>query len=180
MPVGAAAQAKPTAARVAGWASLIAQQHARVVVVGDLMLDGWWRGRTERVTREAPAMVVELAERDEAPGGAANVAVNLAALGIDVRLVGAVGCDEAGERLCSMLAQAGVDLSGVRVGGAARTVTKNRVVSGDQVLLRLDEAPSAAPTRPLVDELAAALDGVDALLISSYGPAIDARAVAES
>jgi rfaE bifunctional protein kinase chain/domain/rfaE bifunctional protein nucleotidyltransferase chain/domain len=159
---------------------MIAQHRPRVAVVGDVMLDGWWRGRTERLTREAPAMVVELAERDEAPGGAANVAVNLAALGAEVRLVGAVGGDEAGERLCSMLEQAGVDLSGVRVGGVARTVTKNRVVSGDQVLLRLDEVAATAPAEPLVTELVAALDGVDALLISSYGPIIDAAAVTEA
>ena len=60
----------------------------RIAVVGDLILDGWWRGRSERLTREAPAPVVEVDKRLEVPGGAANTAMNLAALGARVRLVG--------------------------------------------------------------------------------------------
>ena len=63
----------------------------RITVVGDPILDGWWRGRTERMSREAPAPVVEVFERRHVPGGAANTAVNLAALGAQVSLVGVVG-----------------------------------------------------------------------------------------
>ena len=68
----------------------------RVVVVGDVMLDRWWVGSSHRLSREAPAPVVEVSGRHEVPGGAANTAMNLAALGADVRLVGLVGADEAG------------------------------------------------------------------------------------
>ncbi|MFD1214836.1 D-glycero-beta-D-manno-heptose 1-phosphate adenylyltransferase, partial [Arthrobacter sp. GCM10027362] len=67
----------------------------QVTVVGDVMLDGWWTGLIERFCREAPAPVVELTGREYAPGGAANTAMNLAALGARVRLDGLAGDDDA-------------------------------------------------------------------------------------
>src|ERR1700712_3528515 len=75
----------------------------RVVVAGDVMLDRWWVGSSNRLSREAPAPVVEVQRRHDVPGGAANTAMNLAALGADVRLVGLVGADEAGTVLRELL-----------------------------------------------------------------------------
>lgn len=146
----------------------------RVVVVGDLIMDGWWRGRSERLSREAPAPVVEVDERQEAPGGAANAAMNLAALGARVRLVGAVGADEAGVRLGRRLRAAGVSIRGVLTRSELATVTKVRICSDDQILLRVDEGGGASSpdlADALADALVAALDGADALLIGSYGAA---------
>ncbi len=114
-----------------------------VTVVGDVMLDGWWRGSARRMTREAPVPVVEVERRDYAPGGAANTAVNLAALGARVRLVSVVGDDDAGRRLRALLAERGVDLAGLLVVPGFRTTAKTRVVGADQVLVRIDELEAA-------------------------------------
>jgi D-beta-D-heptose 7-phosphate kinase / D-beta-D-heptose 1-phosphate adenosyltransferase len=145
----------------------------RVVVVGDLLLDGWWVGRTNRVAREAPAPVVEIESRTHAPGGAGNTAANLAALGAQVRLVGAVGDDDAGATLLDLLRAAGVEVSGVSSTPAIATVTKNRVVVAEQILLRLDE-----PCRPVLPDdvhaevtasLIGALRDADAIVVCDYG-----------
>ena len=142
-------------------------------MVGDLILDGWWRGRSERLSREAPAPVVEVGERLEAPGGAANTAMNLAALGARVRLVGAVGVDPAGVRLRQALAAGGVGAGGILARPELTTATKVRIVADDQILLRIDDSPATEPARDLVEDLtdavAAALEGADALVVGSYG-----------
>jgi len=147
-----------------------------VTVVGDLMLDGWWIGRSERMSREPPAPVVEVLERQYAPGGAANTAMNLAALGARVRLVGVTGADEAGGTLLDLLADAGVDLAGVLRPSGVRTVTKNRIVSGDQILVRVDDVHHPTLSTPvraaLRDCVAAALGDADAVVLCDYGSQI--------
>jgi D-beta-D-heptose 7-phosphate kinase / D-beta-D-heptose 1-phosphate adenosyltransferase len=144
-----------------------------VTVVGDLMLDGWWVGRTERMSREAPAPVVEVVDRRYAPGGAANTAMNLAALGARVRMVGVIGQDAAGDTLRELLVSAGVDVSGLLLRAGIRTVTKNRIISGDQILLRIDEVHESGFSADLQVDLAAeasrALIGSDALIVCDYG-----------
>jgi D-beta-D-heptose 7-phosphate kinase / D-beta-D-heptose 1-phosphate adenosyltransferase len=151
---------------------VLQQAAPRVAVVGDLMLDGWWVGRSERMSREAPAPVVEIGERYFAPGGAANTAMNLAALGAKVLLVGVVGIDEAGNRLLRLLAEAGVGVDGVHRDAATTTVTKNRIVSSDQILLRIDEVrhnpPALAAQDRVAAALAVALPAVDAVVICDY------------
>ena len=144
-----------------------------VSVVGDLVLDGWWQGTTERMTREAPAPVVEVATRRYVPGGAANTAVNLAALGARVRVAGLVGDDEAGRRLTELLAAHGVDTTGVvRVRGLT-TVAKNRVLVDDQVLIRLDDLATEPAPPPALSQLAENATtqsrGADAELVCDYG-----------
>lgn len=115
----------------------------RITVIGDLILDGWWQGRSERMSREAPAPVVEITERRYSPGGAANTAANLAALGASVSLVGIVGDDANGRRLLGLLQECGVDVADVVVSITTPTVTKVRVSGSDQVLLRIDDVPMA-------------------------------------
>lgn len=147
-----------------------------VTVVGDLVLDGWWTGTVDRVTREAPAPVVDVAERCYVPGGAANTAANLAALGARVRLVGLVGDDADGRRLLDLLAEAGVDTDGVVVSGRVRTTAKNRILAADQVLVRVDEQQSEPYPAPVLEDVAAAVrraapgpgDG-RALVVCDYG-----------
>lgn len=153
----------------------------RVAVVGDFLLDGWWSGDISRLAREAPAPVVDVAERAWSPGGAANTAMNLAALGARVAAVGLVGADEAGRVLRDRLASAGIDTTRLREAEGARTTTKVRVVSGDQVMLRLDEThdgpwPSDALARLIEDAREASADA-DAQLVCDYGSTLLAEDV---
>lgn len=84
-----------------------------MTVIGDVMLDGWWHGTIDRLCREAPAPVVEVDQRLFVPGGAGNTAMNLAAMGAQVRLAGLIGTDFAGRRLRSLLTEADIDTSGL-------------------------------------------------------------------
>lgn len=144
----------------------------RVVVVGDAMLDRWWVGSSNRLSREAPAPVMEVQRRHDVAGGAANTAMNLAALGAEVRLVGLVGTDEAGTTLRELLLAAGVEVSGLLAAPEVATVTKTRVVSDDQMLVRIDDVQHRPLTPALEEELvtatAKALVGVDALVVCDY------------
>ncbi|MBK0419731.1 D-glycero-beta-D-manno-heptose 1-phosphate adenylyltransferase [Leucobacter sp. CSA1] len=168
----------------AGVVTELAAMRPRVLVIGDLILDGWWDGAAERMSREAPAPVVEISRRRFAAGGAANTAVNLAALGADVRIVGVIGDDEAGRELRSILSSSGVDTRGLVETAAGRTVAKNRVVSGEQVLVRLDDVngdPYPEEALEAAAEAAEASSGWAELeVICDYGcglfvPALTAR-----
>ncbi|MCG8486495.1 MAG: bifunctional D-glycero-beta-D-manno-heptose-7-phosphate kinase/D-glycero-beta-D-manno-heptose 1-phosphate adenylyltransferase HldE [Chromatiales bacterium] len=110
---------------------------ARVLVVGDLMLDRYWQGAAAKISPEAPVPVVHVHDTEERPGGGANVALNMTSLGVGVALCGLVGRDEAGERLAARLAESGVDCL-LQVSESVPTITKLRVISQHQQLLRLD------------------------------------------
>ena len=110
---------------------------ARVLVVGDVMLDRYWNGATARISPEAPVPVVHIHNASDRPGGAANVALNLAALGCRVSLLGLVGSDSAAEALRCTLSDTGVELHLQAAPGLA-TITKLRVISRNQQLIRLD------------------------------------------
>lgn len=112
-------------------------QQARVLVVGDVMLDRYWHGKATRISPEAPVPVVRVGNREDRPGGAGNVALNIAALGAAASLVGIVGEDEAGQELHSRLQAAGVYCGFSRCADAP-TITKLRVTSQHQQLLRMD------------------------------------------
>ncbi|MCX7523136.1 D-glycero-beta-D-manno-heptose 1-phosphate adenylyltransferase [Microbacterium sp. STN6] len=145
----------------------------RVTVVGDPMLDGWWRGTSNRMAREAPAPIVALDARQYVPGGAANTAMNLAALGARVRFVGLAGDDDAGRRLRDLLASAGVNVDSLVLHPEVTTVTKTRIVVGDQVMVRLDDGQHGAfpadALSALAHEAARAAHGAAAQVICDYG-----------
>lgn len=153
----------------------IARCAPRVVVIGDFLLDGWWSGRIDRLAREAPAPVVELLEREYAPGGAANTAVNLAALGARVQAVGLVGDDDEGRMLRERLRDAGVDVTTLLAVPGTRTTTKFRILAGDQLVVRLDDGERGAWPDAAVEDLIAAATtataGADAEIICDYGSA---------
>ncbi|GER23112.1 bifunctional protein HldE [Zafaria cholistanensis] len=151
---------------------LVAGVAPRVVVVGDVILDGWWQGAIERLCREAPVPVVELRERAEAAGGAANTAVNAAQLGGQVSLAGLVGEDAAGERLRALLVRAGVDTSALVAHPGTVTTRKSRVLAGDQILLRIDEqsgTPPAEALSALAARLPRLLRDADVVVVCDYG-----------
>ena len=128
-------------ARFSTWRERVA--HARVLVVGDVMLDRYWFGDVERISPEAPVPVVRIARSEERPGGAANVARNVAALGAQATLLSVTGADEAGATLARLVAAEGVATAFHRDPTLATTV-KLRVIGRQQQLLRIDfeEAPT--------------------------------------
>jgi D-beta-D-heptose 7-phosphate kinase / D-beta-D-heptose 1-phosphate adenosyltransferase len=144
-------------------------QGARVLVVGDLMLDRYWLGDARRVSQEAPVPVVEVDGIDERPGGAANVALNVAALGAHCTLVGVVGDDEAADALEKKLSGAGVHCCFIRQADWP-TIVKLRVLSQQQQLLRMDfEQPLGDAHWPaLCEQIRQALPDADALIIEDY------------
>ena len=144
-----------------------------VCVVGDVIYDAYLEGSAGRLSREGPVPVVAVRERREAAGGAANVAVNLAALGADVRLVSCVGDDEAGRRALDILVGHGVDVSAVVVTARRSTCAKRRVLADGQLLVRFDEAVDE-PVRgdeedAVATALARAAGEVSAVVVSDYG-----------
>ena len=142
---------------------------ARILVAGDLMLDRYWSGPVQRISPEAPVPVVHVRDREDRPGGAANVALNLAALGCTTALAGVTGDDEAADVLTLRLADAGIDARLHRRRDIP-TVTKLRVLSQHQQLIRLDFEESLAPRGedPLPRLVSELLTGCDLLLLSDY------------
>jgi D-beta-D-heptose 7-phosphate kinase/D-beta-D-heptose 1-phosphate adenosyltransferase len=141
----------------------------RVVVAGDVMLDQYLFGATSRISPEAPVPVVHVQQTDDRPGGAANVAVNLASLGVKTRLIGAVGNDAAASTLETLLQAQGIDCDFARVSDRP-TITKTRVQSRGQQLIRLDQENAAElMDSALADALGEAAAGAGAVVLSDYG-----------
>lgn len=143
---------------------------ARVLVLGDIMLDRYWEGPTSRISPEAPVPVVKVEQITDRPGGAGNVALNIAALGTGARLGGHSGDDEMADSLHDMLAGAGVDCAFTRVPGRS-TITKLRVISRHQQLIRLDfeePARTGAATEQLAAALPRLLQDCQVLVLSDY------------
>ena len=143
---------------------------ARVLVAGDVMLDRYWFGDVNRISPEAPVPVVLVRKVEERPGGAANVARNIAALGGKVSLLAVVGEDEAGACLEASLAGSGVETSLHRDPELSTTV-KLRVVGQQQQLLRIDfeRAPSKEALAGKLGEFERLVDDADAVVLSDYG-----------
>jgi D-beta-D-heptose 7-phosphate kinase/D-beta-D-heptose 1-phosphate adenosyltransferase len=141
----------------------------RVVVAGDVMLDRYLFGSTGRISPEAPVPVVHVQETDDRPGGAANVAVNLASLGVATSLVGVVGADAAADALESIMSARGISCDFARADDRP-TITKTRVQSRGQQLIRLDEENAAAmPGDAVTSTLRGTIDGAGAVVLSDYG-----------
>jgi D-beta-D-heptose 7-phosphate kinase/D-beta-D-heptose 1-phosphate adenosyltransferase len=110
---------------------------AQLIVVGDVMLDWYWHGSTSRISPEAPVPVVHVQTEETRVGGAGNVALNAAALGARVRLLGLAGQDAHADRIEELLREGGVDCVLQRVAGS-KTITKLRILSRHQQMIRAD------------------------------------------
>jgi len=149
-------------------------KNVHALVVGDVMLDRYWQGQTHRISPEAPIPVVTIEKKTARPGGAANVAVNLARLGCQVSLFGFVGRDEAAECLRQTLEEAGVETH-FHVCDAVSTTTKLRVTDRNQQLIRLDlEAATAqimmhAKTPAWLSTYMQGLSAANVVILSDYG-----------
>ena len=145
-------------------------QHARLLVIGDVMLDRYWHGEASRVSPEAPVPVVKVGNREGRPGGAGNVALNMAALGSAVRLVGIVGNDETGLELLSRLNAAGVYCDFLQSADKP-TITKLRVIGQHQQLIRLDfeQEFEAADIIGLQGKVKSLIGDSQVMVLSDYG-----------
>ena len=141
-----------------------------LLVVGDVMLDRYWFGDSDRISPEAPVPVVQVSKVDERLGGAANVARNVAALGANTTILGVVGEDEAGNRIGELLRQSGVN-SQLEVDPKVPTTVKLRVIARQQQLIRLDfeETPSQTALEQKLARFEKALGTSDVLILSDYG-----------
>ena len=143
---------------------------ARVLVVGDAMLDRYWFGAVDRISPEAPVPVVRVNREEERLGGAANVALNVKTLGAQATLLTVVGDDEPARKLRQMLAQHGVTAV---LGSDPKlyTIVKLRVIGRAQQLLRVDfeNQPDHEVLASMLSDFEAALPDHDAVLFSDYG-----------
>ncbi len=146
-------------------------RNAPVLVVGDVMLDQYLWGEVERISPEAPVPIVRATTRDERPGGAANVAMNLAQLGACVTLLGFAGGDPEQHRLESLLAEQGIEPR-LTATPNAPTTTKLRILSGHQQIMRLDTecrtAHSTSEYSSLLGHALMALPGAAIVVLSDY------------
>lgn len=141
----------------------------RILVVGDIMLDRYWHGATDRVSPEAPVPVIKISRQDDRPGGAANVALNTSALGAQTYLLGLVGQDEAASVLSNRLQAAGIACD-FTVADEEPTIVKLRAISRNQQLLRMDfEDKFDSKYASAIDATVAKhIENADVLIISDY------------
>lgn len=144
---------------------------AHVLVVGDVMLDRYWFGDVTRISPEAPVPVLKVSRVEERPGGAANVARNIASLGAQCTLLSVVGADEAGDCLQRLLAgQGGVDAL-LHRDASISTIVKLRAIARQQQLLRIDfeTPPSHEVLQAKLADFKDRLPGCDVVVLSDYG-----------
>jgi D-glycero-beta-D-manno-heptose-7-phosphate kinase len=147
-----------------------ALKKARVLVVGDVMLDRYWFGDVNRISPEAPVPVVKIGKVEERPGGAANVALNIAALTAGASLLSVVGRDEPGRKLQSLLKRERVTTS-LQVDSGISTTIKLRVIGRHQQLLRIDFEtwPSHEVLLDKLNAYGRMLPRCDVVVLSDYG-----------
>lgn len=149
----------------------------RIVVLGDVMLDTYLRGGVHRVSPEAPVPIVSLHKQEDRLGGAANVALNVVALGAEAIMCSVIGKDSEGNRLVGLLDESGISKQGIVRSENRKTTIKTRVIGNNQQLLRIDseqtDAISTDEENALfekIDELIAS--GIDALIFEDYNKGV--------
>lgn len=152
-----------------------------VLIVGDVMLDRYLWGDIRRISPEAPVPVVEIGRETHTPGGAANVANNLAALGVRCELFGVIGDDQHGEELQTLLQQRKVTFDKRLVCQTASTITKTRIVAQRQQLCRLDKESNpecySLTQAGLLGLLAEKAAAYDAVILSDYAKGVISQPV---
>jgi len=162
---------------------LDAATKARILVVGDVMLDQFIWGGVSRISPEAPVPVVDFHRESFMPGGAANVARNLSSLKIPTELFGAVGKDTAARQLARLLRQQNVGCTGLVASGTRHTSIKTRIVAHQQQVVRVDRETRGALDGPLTKRLIAAiqteLSQADAVIVGDYGKGVVTQSLLE-
>ena len=156
---------------------ITSQFHKRtVLVIGDLMLDKYLWGHTDRISPEAPVPIVEVNNIDFRPGGAANVALNLSSLGCNVIIIGVIGSDSDGENLLNLLKKYKVDCSNIVISDDRYTTVKTRIMSQDQQVVRADYEVKTPLSDNLLNKMYESLKSViynvDALILQDYNKGV--------
>ena len=155
----------------------------RILVVGDIMLDTFIWGKVSRISPEAPIPVVEEKSTSTVPGGAANVACNIASLGGKAFLAGIIGKDLEGRQLLALLKQRGVDTSAVRAVQGRRTIVKTRIIAHHQHVVRIDREDGsklgAKSSTELLRRVKAGMGRMKAVIIEDYGKGVLSQAVVD-
>lgn len=141
----------------------------RILVAGDVMLDRYWFGEVNRISPEAPVPIVRVERREERLGGAANVARNAVALGVETGLLGVIGEDEAGRNVEDLLRTSGIQ-SYLNHDAQISTIIKLRVIGRQQQLIRVDfeEKPSAHVLQDKLTRFTSLLSDFDVIVLSDY------------
>ena len=162
---------------------------AQVLAIGDLTLDEFLTGQVERISREAPVLILRYENTRQLPGGGANAVYNLAKLGGKVKVAGLVGKDDQGKALCGIFEAAGIDTAGILIDSQRPTVTKTRISgharqSVTQQIVRVDrksdELPDLDLQLQLADYIRQQTPTVDAVVCSDYGDGVLTRLAIES
>ncbi|CRK85998.1 Bifunctional protein HldE [Candidatus Providencia siddallii] len=144
-------------------------KQADILVVGDIMLDRYWHGSVNKISPEAPVPIVSINTTEERPGGAANVAMNIASLGACSRLIGFTGEDNDANILIKLLKQVNVHCELISI-PTHNTINKMRILSKNQQLIRIDfeENFNNIDTQPIIERIKKALPHINALVLSDY------------
>jgi rfaE bifunctional protein kinase chain/domain len=160
---------------------LATSRKQRVLVVGDVMLDQFIWGNVSRISPEAPVPVVDFERESYMPGGAANVARNLAALEVSAELFGLVGRDDAAKNLKDLLAEQHIGCQGLVAHATRCTSIKTRIVAHQQQVVRVDRESKLESDGPTTRQLLAALEpailGADAVIVGDYGKGVVTQAL---
>lgn len=145
------------------------QVKKQILIAGDVMLDRYWFGEVNRISPEAPVPIVRVERREERLGGAANVALNAIALGVNAGLMGIIGDDEAGDSIENLLKKAGIS-SYLSRDKQISTIIKLRVIGRQQQLIRIDfeEKPTEIVLRDKLNRFNALLSAYDVVIFSDY------------
>ena len=155
----------------------------RILVVGDLMLDRYIAGTVSRISPEAPVPVVRVKDEHALPGGAANVALNVQALGAQAIVTGMVGRDAAGAELCRLMTEQGICTDGVVADEDLVTTVKTRIVAERQQVVRVDREQESGPSTRVVEQLCERVQSlkgdVAGIIIEDYGKGVVSQAVVD-
>lgn len=147
-------------------------ENVKVLVVGDIMLDRYWWGSVKRISPEAPVPVVDLQKSTFAPGGAANVAANIAGLGATAYLVGSIGTDHEADTLTEILCDVNVSAAYLARDSKRPTSVKTRIIAHSQQVVRVDQETTAEFSEGdhsrIWDKISSALPEVDLVIVSDY------------
>jgi len=154
---------------------------AKILVVGDIILDEFVWGKVSRISPEAPVPIVEVTKESIMFGGAANVLQNIRALGGEALLLGVIGDDYNGEKLVEMLKTDGYNTDGIIIDHLRPTSIKTRVIAQHQQIVRFDretnEELSGKTYRAVIDFLKSKIAGFDAVIISDYGKGLITKGI---
>lgn len=154
----------------------------KILVIGDLMLDRYIWGSVSRISPEAPVPVVEVKDEHAQPGGAANVAMNIQAMGGQAVVCGRIGSDAAGEELTALLKAHGIATDGIWTVDRSRTTVKTRVIAERQQVVRVDrESPRDGDETgaKAIERLSALVAGVDGIIVEDYGKGVVTQSVVD-